>query len=248
MVLYYLKKNFSSLGLELKDFKPQLNYIADIASLGIAPAFNQLSLLIVQLVMNNSAAYYGGQSRFGAEIPLAVIGIGFKVNMIFFSCALGISQGMQPIVSYNYGAKKYPRIKEAYSLSIKSSVAILFIAFLLFQLIPSKLLALFGSGSPEYFEFGVYFFRIFFMLTFVVPFQPITTNLMTSIGKSKKGMLVALSRQIILFIPLALILPKYFGIMGLLAAGPIADGLSFVFTLFMARAVFKNLELEAEQY
>lgn len=241
MVIYYAR-DFRTVQPKKEDYKPQAKYIKQIASLGVAPFFNQITLLAVQIIMNNSVGYYGQFSRFGSEIPLAVIGIGMKIFMIFFSCAIGISQGMQPIVSYNYGAKNYDRAKEAYTLSIKIGSGIMVGAFLLFQFVPGKLLALFGEGSKEYFEFGNYFFRIYLMMTCVSAFQPITTNLMTSIGKAKKGIFISLTRQLIFFIPLALILPKFFGIMGLLYTGPVADFLAFLVSVIMARREFKNMD------
>lgn len=241
MVLNYAR-DFKSVKLDKSDFKPDFYYIKNIASLGVAPLINQFSLLVVQILMNRSVTYYGAQSIYGEVIPLAVVGIGMKVFMIFFSTALGIAQGMQPIVSYNYGAKKYDRAKEAYKLSVKTAISIMFVAFLLFQLVPDKILGLFGKGSEEYFEFGRYFFRIYLMMTFLVPIQPLTTNLLTSIGQAKKGIFVSLTRQIIFFVPLALILPRYFGIMGLLYTGPIADFISFIVASLMAKRVFNEMD------
>lgn len=241
MVLYYAK-DFKTVKLERKDFKPKASYMKDISDLGVAPFINQISLLVVQVLMNRSMAYYGQQSHFGPVIPLAIVGIGMKVFMIFFSTAIGIAQGMQPIVSYNYGAKNYDRAKEAYKLSVKIAMSILFIAFLLFQLAPDKILSLFGKGSEEYYEFGRYFFRIYLMMTFLVPIQPLTTNLLTSIGEARKGIFVSLTRQIIFFVPLALILPKFFGIMGLIYTGPIADFISFLVAVYMAKKVFDDMD------
>ncbi|MDD7306679.1 MAG: MATE family efflux transporter [Peptoniphilaceae bacterium] len=247
MVLNYAR-NFKSVKLEKSDFIPKSYYIKNIASLGVAPLINQLSLLVVQVLINRSVGYYGANSRFGSVIPLAVVGIGMKVFMIFFSSALGIAQGMQPIVSYNYGARKYERAKEAYKLSVKAAMIILSVAFLLFQFIPDQIIGLFGKGSDAYYEFGRYFFRIYLMMTFLVPIQPLTTNLLTSIGHAKKGIFVSLTRQIIFFVPLALILPRFFGIMGLIYTGPIADFISFIVASFMAKKVFDEMdELEKNQ-
>lgn len=241
MVILYAR-DFKTVELTKDDFKIDFKYIKNITRLGVAPFLNQVTLLIVQVLLNNSIVYYGESSKYGSTIPLAIIGIGMKVFMIFFSCALGIAQGMQPIVSYNYGAKNYDRAKEAYKLSVKTAMIILFIAFLLFQFIPDKILRLFGEGSKEYFEFGAYFFRIYLMFTFLVPIQPITTNLLTSIGEAKRGIFLSLTRQIIFFVPLAIILPRFFGIMGLIYTGPLADFLSFIVAIVMAKSVFKEMD------
>ena len=241
MVIYYAR-NFKTVQLTREDFKPSLYHMKQIVSLGAAPFFNQVSLLVVQIIMNNSFVYYGRASRFGPTIPLAVVGIGMKVFMIFFAFALGISQGMQPLVSYNYGARNYDRAKEAYKLSVKVAMLILSVAFILFQTIPGYILRLFGTGSAEYFEFGSYYFRIYLLFTFLIPIQPLTTNLLTSIGEAKRGIFLSLTRQIIFFVPFALILPRFFGIMGLLYTGPVADFISFLLAAWMAYNVFKEMD------
>ena len=241
MVISY-SRHFKSVDLTRDDFKIRPKYMVNILKLGIAPFINQVSMLFVQIIMNNSMVHYGAQSEFGPVIPLAVVGICMKVFMIFFAFALGISQGMQPIVSYNYGAGNYKRVKEAYTTSVKWAMAILFIAFLLFQFAPDQILHLFGDGSDEYFKFGRYYFRINLMMTFLIPIQPITTNLLTSIGEAKWGAFLSLTRQVIFFIPLALILPKFYGIMGLVYTGPISDFLSFVLAIILAKKVFQMMD------
>ncbi len=241
MVISY-SRHFKSVDLTKDDFKFRPDYMVNILKLGIAPFINQVSMLFVQIIMNNSMVHYGAQSEFGPVIPLAVVGICMKVFMIFFAFALGISQGMQPIVSYNYGAGNYKRVKEAYLTSAKWAMGILTLAFLLFQFAPNQILHLFGDGSEEYFKFGRYYFRINLMMTFLIPIQPITTNLLTSIGEAKWGAFLSLTRQVIFFIPLALILPKFFGIMGLVYTGPISDFLSFVLAIILAKKVFQMMD------
>ncbi|WP_243342343.1 MATE family efflux transporter [Anaerococcus sp. AGMB09787] len=233
--------HFKTVKIGLDDFKIAISYMGNIAKLGLAPFFNQIAILFVQIVINNSYVHYGPLSPYGAEIPLAVVGIGMKLNMIFFSCAIGISQGMQPIVSYNYGAKEYERVKKTYLISTMVASIILFVAFLMFQLIPNKLLGLFGGGDEKYFEFGRIFFRVFLMMTFINGVQAISSSLFTSIGKPHKGILVSLSRQLIFFVPLALILPRFFGIYGIIFTGPIADFLAFIISVLLVRAEFKDL-------
>ena len=126
-----------------------------IISLGMAPIFNQIAMMVVQIVMNNVLRYYGGQSHYGSEIPLACAGIISKVNMIFFSLVIGLSQGLQPIVSFNYGAGKYRRVRSAYLKAVCIATCISSVSFLCFQLIPRQIISIFGSGSEEYFRFNV---------------------------------------------------------------------------------------------
>lgn len=106
LIIFYFARHFKSVNLEGKYFELQLDKIINIARLGAASGFNQAAILFVQILMNNFYRYYGSLSEYGANIPLAAVGIVMKVNMIFFSVNIGLSQGLQPISSFNYGAKK----------------------------------------------------------------------------------------------------------------------------------------------
>ena len=106
-----------------------------------APCFNQLAMMIVQIVMNKSLTYYGSRSIYGESVPFSRGCIITKVNMIYMSVVIGLSQGLQPIVSFNYGAKKYDRVKKAYSLAMKYALIISIISFLAFQLIPKEIIS-----------------------------------------------------------------------------------------------------------
>ncbi len=110
VVIIYMK-NFKTVPLLAKHFKLNINYIKEVASIGMASGINQLSMMIVQIILNNSLRYYGGLSIYGESIPIACAGITMKVSQLFFSVVIGLSQGSQPIESFNYGAKKYHRVK-----------------------------------------------------------------------------------------------------------------------------------------
>lgn len=216
--------------------------VGRIAALGAAPCSNQLAIMIVQIVMNNSLKYYGSRSVYGESIPIACAGIISKVNQVFLSFIIGISQGVQPIVSFNYGAKKYDRVKKAYLEAISVGFVLSFAAFLMFQIAPRQIISIFGDGSEEYFHFAISYFRVFLFFTFVNFLQPITSNFFTSIGKPKRGMFLSLTRQILFLLPLLLILPLIFGIDGLMYAGPIADFLAFAVTIMMITKELKRKE------
>ena len=152
----------------------------------MASFFNQIAMMLVQIVMNNSLTFYGASSIYGEAIPLACAGIVIKVNQIFFSIVIGLSQGSQPVESFNYGAKKYDRVRKAYRLAALTGVIISIFSFVLFQIFPRQILGLFGTGEPEYFTFGVRFFRIFLFFIWLDALQPITSTFFTSIGKPAK--------------------------------------------------------------
>lgn len=238
LAILYLSR-CKTVTLRKENLKIQKKYILTVASLGAAPCSNQLAMMVVQLVMNKSLTYYGSISRFGEEIPLACAGIIAKVNQVYFSFVIGMSQGMQPIASFNYGAKKYHRVKNVYLTSISCGFGISLLAFLVFQIFPEPIIGLFGEGSGEYVAFAVSYFRIFLFFTFVNFMQPISSNFFTAIGKPKKGMFLSLTRQILFLLPLIVILPLFMGIDGILYAGPVADATAAVVSgLMIGRELF----------
>lgn len=241
MVLLYMR-HFKTVEVNFKDTKYQFKYFKDIILLGLAPFTTQLTILLVQILINNSLKYYAPNSPFSAEVALAVIGIGMKVNLIFFAFAIGIGQGLQPIASYNYGAKLYSRVKKAYKTSVIAALSILSLSFLLFQFFPDQIIRVFGDGSKEYYEFGRLFFKIYLFFIPLNAIQPITSNLLSSIGKAKKGVFLALTRQFFFFIPFAIVLPMFFGIYGIIYTGPIADFLAFIVAVILAKREFKEQE------
>lgn len=241
MVVWYLTR-YKTVKLERKHFKIHGQYIRKIISLGAAPFSNQMAMMVVQIVMNNSLKHYGSMSSYGESIPIACAGIISKVNMVFFSFIIGISQGLQPIVSFNYGAGQYKRVREAYRTAITYGFMISLFAFAMFQIFPRTIIAAFGNGSEEYFSFAISYFRIFLFFTFLNFLQPITSNFFTAIGKPKRGIFLALTRQIIFLLPLIVVLPFIFGIDGIMYAGPVSDFMAAVIGLALMIGEFKGAE------
>ena len=238
LVVFYLR-GFKTLPLSLSDLKPNMACWARIAALGATPAFNQVAMMVVQIVMNNTLTHYGSNSVYGSDIPLACAGIISKVNMLFFSFVIGISQGLQPIVSFNFGAQKYDRVKDAYKKAVFAATAISIVAFLCFQFFPRQIIGIFGSGSEEYLHFAERYFRIFLFFTFLNGIQPVSSNFFTSIGAPKKGIFLSLTRQIIFLLPLLLIFPYLFGIDGVMYTAPIADLAAASVSIVMVVREFK---------
>ena len=238
LVVFYLR-GFKTLPLSLSDLKPNMACWARIAALGATPAFNQVAMMVVQIVMNNTLTHYGSNSVYGSDIPLACAGIISKVNMLFFSFVIGISQGLQPIVSFNFGAQKYDRVKDAYKKAVFAATAISIVAFLCFQFFPRQIIGIFGSGSEEYLHFAERYFRIFLFFTFLNGIQPVSSNFFTSIGAPKKGIFLSLTSQIIFLLPLLLIFPYLFGIDGVMYTAPIADLAAASVSIVMVVREFK---------
>lgn len=233
MVIAYLRK-FRTVKLTRETLTPCKEKVSKIISLGMAPFFNQVSLMVVQIVMNNILIHYGAKSSYGSDIPLACAGIITKINMIFFSINIGISQGLQPIISYNYGANKLKRVKEAYLKAAFAATAISTVSFLCFQLFPRQIIGIFGSESEAYFQFAEKFFRIFLFCTFINGLQPITSNFFTAIGKASRGIFLSLTRQILFLLPLMIVLPIFMGIEGVMFSAPIADAIAAICVITFA--------------
>lgn len=214
--------------------------VTRIASLGMAPCSNQVAMMVVQIIMNQSLKHYGSHSIYGENIPIACAGIITKVNMIFMSFVIGLSQGLQPIASFNYGAGKKGRVKEAYIKAISIGAVLAVIAFLMFQFFPRQIISIFGDGSELYYQFAIRYFHVFLFFTFVNFIQPITSNFFTAIGKPKVGSFLALTRQILFLLPLILLFPLFLGIDGIMYAGPVADCLAAVVCFIMVYRELRN--------
>lgn len=242
MVVWYLA-HCKTVSIRKRHLLIRRNYVSRIASLGMAPCSNQLAMFFVQIVMNKSLKYYGSLSVYGEAIPIACAGIITKVNQVFMSFIIGTSQGLQPIVSFNYGARKFDRVESAYKKAIGSGFVLSLGAFFLFQFAPRQIISIFGDGSAEYYQFAENYFHIFLFFTFINFMQPITSNFFTAIGKPKRGVFLSLTRQILFLLPLILILPLYLGIDGIMYAGPIAD-----FMAGLIAAIMIGNELKRKEY
>ena len=211
-----------------KSLKLEGSICKNVSMLGISSFITQMSIVVVMAFENNLLGKYGASSKYGAEIPITVLGIVMKISQILNSIIIGIAAGAQPIVGYNYGAGKYDRVKKTLKAVLGLSLIISTIAFLLFQLIPDKLISLFGNGDDNYIEFACLAFRTYLMLCIFNGVQIPSGIFFQAIGKSVKSAVLSISRQIAFLIPSMVILGHLYGVTGVLSAGPVADGLAFV--------------------
>lgn len=235
--------------LNRKAFVPSLRMDLRLCALGTSNCLTQLAMMTVQIVTNNVLTFHGANSPYGSEIPLTAAGIIAKVSMIILAVIIGISQGLQPIISFNYGAKQYHRVRQAYLLAILSGTAISILATLAFLIFPRQILSLFGTGSELYFVFAQQYCRIYLFCTFINALQPITSNFFTAIGKASIGIFLSLTRQILFLLPLLIFLPMIFGVNGVMFSGPIADFIAAGVTVTVvvpALHKIKKKELEAK--
>lgn len=242
LMAVYLLGHCKTVKLCQKHLVLRKTYVGRITTLGLAPCINQLAMMVIQIVMNKSLKYYGAISSYGESIPLACAGIITKVNQVFMSFIIGISQGLQPIVGFNYGAGKYSRVKESYKKACVCGFAVSSVAFCLFQFAPSQIISIFGNGSEEYYQFATSYFRVFLFFTFLNFSQKITSNFLTAIGKPKGGIFLSFTQQIFFLLPLLILFPLWFGIDGIMYAGPVADFMSAAVAVGMAVREFRRAE------
>ena len=235
-------KNFKSITLTKEEFKLNISVIKKILALGISSFITQISIVIVIACTNNLLAKYGAESKYGAEIPITVLGIVMKISQILNSIIIGVAAGSQPIIGYNYGAKKYERVRQTLKIVLSVSITISIIAFILFQTIPDKLISIFGSGDENYMEFACLAFRIYLMLCIATGIQIPAGIFFQAIGKSAKSAVLSLSRQVLFLIPSLIILGNIFGIYGILYAGATADGLSIIVAISLLVKEIRNLK------
>ena len=240
---------FKHVEFSLRKISFNLRYAYKVCSLGMSNCVNQLAILVVQITMTNQLKDYG-LIEFGerlsesgvklAEIPKAAFGVVIKINSLLISFFVGMAQGSQPIVSYNYGADKHHRSKQTFLMSALICFSVGLVGFILFQTIPETIISIMGSGDAEYTRFAVKTMRVFLSMIMFNGVQMTISNYFSAIGKPIKGVILSLTRQIIVIVPLMYILPMKLGLDGVLFAAPITDFVAFVLATMLILFEFKN--------
>ena len=234
VILRYFLTGKSSLEINVEDLKIKLSIIKEVIAVGL-PAFAQQAAGSVMMIAINTMLI-----RFGGDMQVGVFGIIQRIIMFTVMPMMGVMQGMQPIVGYNYGAKNFDRLQETVKLGLKVTIFISFLIFGLVMAVPHWLMMIFTS-DPAVIEAGVKYLRIMFAAVFLVGFQVIGSGLYQSLGKPKQALILSLSRQLIFLIPLVLILPHFFGVYGVWMAFPISDFFACILAgtlLYCDRAIF----------
>ena len=235
IILYYYTAGNSNLKLKVENFKLKKHLVTMTFAIGIAPFATQIANSLVQVIANNALKTYGSDLAIGAMTVIS------SLNIIFMMPIFGINQGCQPIIGFNYGAKKYERAKEAFKYATIAACVICIIGFISIQCFPTQIISLFNN-DPELTTLAIKGIRIYLLMMPVVGINIVATSYYQSIGKAKISMFVSLLRQVILLIPFTIILPKFIGLDGVWAAGACADSLSVIITLVLLKKEFKQLD------
>lgn len=218
-----------------------LRTAAGIVRLGSAGFVNQFAAVAYVIFVNRYLERYGARSAYGTAVPLAVFGIMMKVSQISTCFLSGVAVGMQPVLGYHYGKQDFPRVKVCLKTAAILATVFGCSFFLIYELLPEKIMGMFGETDPLYIEYGVHCFRIFLLAIPIYGFSIVSTGLFQAIGKPVHAMFMALSRQIIYFIPLAMYLAPRYGVVGMLWASPIGDIFAFITCLTLFLREWKRL-------
>ena len=206
-----------------------------ILTIGMAPFAMQVASSIVSVIANKSLMAYGGDLAIGA---MAIV---TSICSIFIMPIFGLNQGAQPIIGFNYGAKNYSRVKKTYMYSLIGSTIILVLSFVFIQVFPHLAVGMFNK-DPELTDITISGMRIFLLSMPIIGIQMTASNYYQAVGKSTKAMIIGLTRQVIFLIPCFIILPKFFGLTGVWAAGPIADTLAVIVSLIAIIIEMRSLK------
>ena len=217
-----------ALRLGKDDFKLRGKILAAYLPLGLCSFLAQISLVIAMAATNNMLVKYGVGSKYGADIPLTVLGIVMKVFQIIISITIGMSAGCIPIVGYNYGAEKLGRCRGILWRLMGAEALLGVLALLITQLFPLQLISLFGSESALYNEFAVITFRVYLCMLPLATVNKAAFIFMQALGKPAESAGLSFFREVLLAVPLVTLLPKAFGLMGVLYSMPAADIITFI--------------------
>ncbi len=228
--------------LRIDSFKLEMPTLMRVIKLGVSTFITQMAIVVISLVCNMMLVKYGEASKYGQDIPIAVVGIAMKVFTIVINIIVGVILGGQPILGYNYGARRFDRVKETFKLVSMVTVVVGLIATVVFELCPNLVIGIFGTQSDIYTEFAVLTFRIFLMLVLATCYIKMASIFFQAIGKPVSAAVVSLLRDIICFVPLAIVLPRFMGIEGVLWAAPIADLIGLIVTVILLVRFFRGLD------
>ena len=232
---------FKFIKLKKEYFSLKWDICKSVSGLGTSSFITQGSTVLVITVLNNTLGTYGALSKYGADIPLAALGITMKVNQLVSGVAVGIASGVQPILGYNFGSGQYGRVKKSFKWSLTAGTMILVFAFIIFQVFPERIVLLFGQESDLYMEFAVKCFRTYLGGCFLIPAGAVTGIFFQAIGKTVHAAILSLSRQVIILIPAVLILGALGGVEGILWSGAVSDCLSGMISLITVAVCWKGI-------
>ena len=216
-VLSYFLGGQSLLRLHARNLRLQWSTCAAIVAIGSPPFAMQMAASVLNTILNNQLRVYGG------DLAISVMGIVYAVAMFLVMPIAGINQGAQPIIGYNYGARKFDRVKKTLQTAILAASGVTVAGFAVVMLFPSHIVWLFNRDDPELLRLGTHALRICLAMLPIIGFQIVGASYFQAVGKPKHAIFLSISRQVLLLIPAVLLLPRVFALDGVWASLPVAD-------------------------
>ena len=230
---FFDQKNFLHLPRRIRDYRLDPRIAKDSLTIGLGPFLMNSASCIVTMFINQQLLKYGGDLAIGAY------GIVNRISFFFVMINMGFNQGMQPIAGYNFGARKYSRVKRVFKLTLICATAVSAVGFLVSELVPDVAVSLF-TNDAELKELADKGLRIMNLAFALVGFQMVSTNFFQSLGMVHKSIFLSLSRQLLFLVPLIYFLPVFFGHKGVWMSFPIADTISIMFTTALIMSLFRK--------
>lgn len=239
LALLYLRR-LKTVHIRREDLRPTRKLTCRILALGFPSLLTQMLSALVQITLNNLMRAYGAATVYGSDIALSVYGMMMKVYQIAHSMFVGVSSAIQPINGYNFGAKRYDRVRATYRMAATIALVVSVGWFAVYQLFPRAIGTLFVSGDPVYLDACQHIFRVYMLAFFLYGIHMATSSFFQGIGRPVQALAIPLVRQAVVLIPLALLLSQAFGFNGALLAAPIADVISFLLSLALVLREFRR--------
>ena len=229
--MHYFTRGKSNLKLKVKNIKIKFNILKPIIVIALTPFFMELASGSIHLVTNRVLKIYGGDLSIGAMAAIT------SICLMFLMPVFGLSQGMQTIIAYNYGAKEYDRARKALFSAIIAGTIILTLGFVLIKIYPEKFIGIF-TNDDKLISLALNGIKIYSITLPIIGISILGTVYFQSIGSAKVSMVLGLLRQVIILIPVILVVPKIYGLDGVWMSQPIADlGAMVVVGLFLIRDI-----------
>lgn len=239
LIVFYVSGK-SVLSIRLRDMLLKRAVVWEMASIGMSDFARTIAMSLTMALMNNTI------TRLGGEISMAAFAVFFRVSGFLFMAMMGIGQGSQPIIGFNYGANQLDRVKKTLRLAVIWATTISLFGFAILELFPGPLIRIFSS-DPELIGIGKTACRLMVIAFPLIGYQMIAVSLCQALGKAGAALFLALSRQVVFLIPMILILPRIFGITGVWLALPAADAVTFVVSFILVRLIMRNLTPSAQK-
>ncbi|MCT4632213.1 MAG: MATE family efflux transporter [Firmicutes bacterium] len=236
----YFKSGKSVVSISKLKIRIEKSVIADVLKLGSSQMFMCVMMMVQQIFLFRSLEHFGGNNH------ISLMGGTFRLFMFAYLIVWGIGTGLQPIVGVNYGAKQYGRVKESFKKFSLIGAVITTICWVLFMSFPQFFLSLFIKDA-DLIVMGIPYFKLFNIIFFAYIYFATVLNLFIGLGKAKEAGILAIGRQVLFFVPMVLILPRFLGVWGVWLSLPLADGVTIILGFYNQYKIFKSEEFREEE-